>query len=165
MEQKQLNNVIKVFVFLLIISLGLVYATLTRDLTINGTSKITSKWQIEFTEINEVDKTTKARSIDYNINATTAYFNVELTQPGDYIEYQIKIKNKGTLDAVLDSITRSVNNNEAIIFTISGLKKDDELLAGSEKEITVKVSYAESITSQPLDTIEQLEIELNFKQK
>lgn len=165
MEQRQIKQLIIVFTFLALVSLSVVYASLSRGLNIGGTAKINSKFLVELMDIQVVDKSAGTTSIDTNITNTTINFNVELTQPGDYIEYSIKVKNTGSINALLDSINRSVNNNDAIIFTTTGLKKGDELLINEEKTINIKISYAESITSQPKVVEESLEIELNFVQK
>lgn len=165
MNDNQIKKTVMVFLFLAIFSLAIGFAILTQGLNINGSASITSLWKVEIIEMNIVDSTTGAKSISYSNDNTVASFNVELTQPGDYIEYEVKVKNNGTLNATLKSITRSVNNNDAIIFTTSGLAKDDDLLVGQTKTIKVKISYADSITSQPKVTQDSLKIELNFEQK
>ena len=165
MEQKQIKQLIIAFIFLAFVSLSIVYASLSQGLKVGGTAKINSTFLVELSDIQVIDKTNGASSLDSAITSTTIKFNVELTQPGDYVEYSIKVRNNGTLNAVLDSINRSVNNNDAIIFTTTGLKKGDNLLVGEEKNINIKISYAESITSQPKVAEDSLEIELNFVQK
>ena len=104
------------------------YALLTQELTINGSASIDSTWKVEITNITSKDVVGGAvNKTDPTYTATTANFSVGLTQPGDSITYDIEVTNKGTLDAVVESITVNKGNNLAITYTTSGLKRGDKI--------------------------------------
>ena len=87
-----------------------------------------------------------------------------LYAPGDAMTYEITIENKGTIDAVLISITKSDTNNPAIVFETNGIEQGDVLPAGETDVMTVKISYSDSVTSQPSNLIGELSVSLNYVQ-
>ena len=85
---------------------------------------------------------------DPSYTATTANFSVGFTQPGDSITYDITVTNKGTLDAVVESITINKGDNSAIKYTTSGLKRGDKIVKNNgTNTLTIKVNYDSSVTS------------------
>ena len=131
------------------------YALLAQELTINGTASIDSTWRVEITNIASKDVVGDAiNKVDPTYTATTANFSVGFTQPGDSITYDITVTNKGTLDAVVESITVNKGDNSAIKYAISGLKRGDKILKNNgTNTLTIKVDYDSNVTSQPASTI------------
>ena len=142
------------------------YALLAQQLNINGRASIDSTWKVEITNITEKDIVGDASSKETpSYTSTTANFSVGLIQPGDSITYDIEVTNSGTLDAVLESINVSMDENDAITYTTSGLKKGDKLTKnGSKNTLTVKVEYNLEVTSQPANTGKELTVTLNYEQ-
>ena len=142
------------------------YAFLAQELNINGRASIDSTWKVEITNITERDIVGDASSKETpSYTATTANFSVGLIQPGDSITYDIEVTNNGTLDAVLESINVSMEDNDAITYTTSGLKKGDKLTKnGGKNTLTVKVEYNPEVTSQPTNTAKDITITLNYIQ-
>ena len=142
------------------------YALLAQELNINGRASIDSTWKVEITNITEKDIVGDASSKETpSYTATTANFSVGLIQPGDSITYDIEVTNSGTLDAVLESIDVSMDENEAIIYTTSGLKKGAKLTKnGGKNTLTVKVEYNPEVTSQPTNLGKELTVTLNYEQ-
>ena len=100
------------------------YAAFSSVLNIKGTSNITSSWNVEITNIEVFKKSSGASdnpgSPTYdNTNGLTATFNTNLTSPGDYAIYKIEVTNKGSLNAVLSSITEPTSNNSDIVFYLN----------------------------------------------
>ena len=87
------------------------------------------------------------------------------TQPGDSITYDITVTNKGTLDAVVESITVNKGDNSAIKYAISGLKRGDKILKNNgANTLTIKVDYDSNVTSQPASTINNITVTINYQQ-
>ena len=100
-KKKVLIGILSVLVCIMTVG----YALLAQELTINGRASIDSTWKVEITNITSKDIVGGAvNKVDPTYTATTANFSVGLTQPGDSITYDITVTNKGTLDAVVESI-------------------------------------------------------------
>ena len=142
------------------------YALLAQELTINGSASIDSTWKVEITNITSKDVVGDAvNKTDPTYTATTANFSVGLTQPGDSITYDITVTNKGTLDAVVESITVNKGDNPAITYTTSGLKRGDKIAKNNgTNTLTVKVDYDSSVTSQPASTTNDITVTINYQQ-
>ena len=150
----------------LVVAMAVGYALLTQELTINGTASIDSTWRVEITNIASKDVVGDAvNKTDPSYTATTANFSVGLTQPGDSITYDITVTNKGTLDAVVESITVNKGDNPAITYTTSGLKRGDKIAKNNgTNTLTVKVDYDSSVTSQPASTTNDITVTINYQQ-
>ena len=141
------------------------YALLAQQLNINGRTSIDSTWKVEITNITEKDIVGDATSKEVSsYTATTANFSVGLIQPGDSITYDIEISNLGTLKAKVDSINVTMDENDAISYTTSGLKQGDKLGVGEKATLTVKAEYNSNVTSQPTNTGKDLTVTINYVQ-
>ncbi len=173
MSQRKKNNIIIGSLCAVVLLMVVGYAAFSSILNINGTSSISSNWDIEITAIDEKNivggattatKENGDKKIE-GIGTLTASFETNLVSPGDSIEYDITITNKGSLNAKLDNITLSEPNNEAIIFTTSGLTEGTTLPANNGTAVlTVKVEYSNAVTSQPDKTIGNLTVTLDYSQ-
>ena len=143
------------------------YAAFSSQLNINGTSNISSNWDIRITNITSDlhGGATNAVEPTYdNEKGLTASFSTNLVSPGDYAEYTITVENQGDIDATLTDISITDTNNQAIVFETSGLSEGDNLLQGESAELLVKVSYSDSVTSQPENTTSNLTVTLTYEQ-
>ena len=67
------------------------YSIFLSNIKINGTANITSTWNILFTKIEQISKTSGVTvKQDPTATGTLATFNIGLNYPGDEIKYQIK---------------------------------------------------------------------------
>ena len=149
----------------ILICMTIGYAAFSTQLEIVGSSTVTSNWDIQITGITPgTPNGTGENAVAPSYTATTATMEANLYAPGDAMTYEITIENKGTIDAVLDSITKSDSNNPAILFETSGVNEGDPLLAGDKTTMTVKISYA-NVTSQPENLTGELSLTLNYVQK
>ena len=161
------NKKIIITVFsVLVVAMAVGYALLAQELTINGTASIDSTWRVEITNITSKDVVGDAiNKVDPSYTATTANFSAGFTQPGDSITYDITVTNKGTLDAVVESITVNKGDNPAITYTTSGLKRGDKLAKNNgTNTLTIKVDYDSSVTSQPASTTNNIIVTINYQQ-
>ncbi len=108
------------------------FAAFSTSLNINGTANISTNWCVGFdnTKTNTYE-ITKGKSTGTSPDATMGYDGTACSstyvpianlgavfyQPGDKIEYTLTIANKGSIDAVIESITvdgSSVTSNQTI---------------------------------------------------
>ena len=113
MESKHKNALIGALLAVVLV-MGVGYAAFAQQLTINGTSTITSKWDVHM----ETGTTTPATTMGTTPTGTltiaqgglSASFTASLTSPGDTVTFTVPIVNKGTLNAKLSTISLSGAN-------------------------------------------------------
>ena len=141
------------------------YAAFRTQLTINGTSNISSEWKVLITGIqSSVLNGNASDSESPTYTATTATFKTNLINPGDSMRYTVTVENQGSIDAVLKTIQKTDSNNKAIIFNVEGTQEGEVLKAGDETSFIVEVSYNASTSSQPENLTSDLELTLNYEQ-
>ena len=141
------------------------YAAFSSNLKISGTSNISTSWNISIADITTSNKVGSASvSGTPEHSGLTASFNTNLVLPGDSITYNIKLENKGNLNAKLSKITLDKTDNPAIEFETSGIKEGDVLKQGTSSTLSVKVTYSNSVTSQPTNLDASLTVTLDFVQ-
>ena len=141
------------------------YAAFASSLKISGTSNISTSWNISITDITTSNKVGSASvSGTPSYDGLTAKFSTNLVLTGDSITYNIKVENKGNLNAKLNKITIKKDNNPAILFETSGIKEGDVLKQGAYTTLSVKVTYSNSVTSQPTNLDASLTVTLDFVQ-
>ena len=149
----------------ILVIMGVGYAAFSSQLKITGTSNIDSTWSVKITSITPTDIIGEAKDkpeiTDYT--DTTATFGTSLKLPNDSITYNIVIENQGSLDAKLDTISKTDTNNSAISFETSGVEEGDLLKAGEKVTMKVKVTYTPG-DSQPTNLESNLKVELNYSQ-
>ncbi len=142
------------------------YAALAQELTIFGTANIDANWNVEIASITEtsaIDATTVAT----DFTATTASFEVNLTEPGATASYAIVINNTGSLDAIVDSIVVTPTTDVPDIeYTFSGIAVSDPLLATTGTHTgTLSVTWDAAATAIPeLITTETVTVTINYVQ-
>ena len=110
--------------FSLIIILGVVYAILQANLQINGTAKIAeNRWDVHFDNIvvNQdsvpIGTGDSGATIDPDNNCKVD-FSVTLSLPGDYYEFTVDVKNAGSIDAMIGTLTKTLKVNNVEIETV-----------------------------------------------
>ena len=160
-KKKLLIGILSALVCVMVVG----YALLAQELTINGRASIDSTWKVEITNITQKEINGGVIEKSKSYTATTANFDIGFTQPGDYVIYDIEVTNSGTLDAVISNINVVTDNNPAIIYTTSGLKRGDTISKnGNKKYLTVKIEYDSNVTSQPQNNDNDITIEMDYQQ-
>ena len=157
MDKKKNLVIIVLLIAIVLMSVG--YAALAQVLTINGTAKLQANWDVEITDVKlnttqSVGVTTHTESS----NATSATFDVTLDYPGAKAVYDVTVENKGTIDAILDSITDLATVNAAeptnIVYTVSGVTAGTTTLAASATNtVTVTAEWVACSTEGCTDEI------------
>ena len=137
------------------------YAAFQTQLKVSGTSKVTSNWDIEITNVTSGTPTGSAENaVAPSWDKLWASMEADLYEKGDSMEYDVTIENKGTLDAKLNDIITNLDNsnNEAVIITFSGYTKGEVLKAKNSKIIHVKIEYNPEYEGGETSS----EVEINF---
>ena len=148
---------------LLVMAAG--YAAFRSQLTINGTSNISSEWKVLITDIqSSVLNGTPENSEEPSHTDTTATFKTNLVSPGDSMQYTVTVENRGSIDAVLKTLSKTDSSNDAIIFEITGIEQGDTLKAHNSTTFNVTVTYNRDVTTQPDNLTSDLTITLDYVQ-
>ena len=141
------------------------YAAFQTRLEIKGTSKVTSNWDIEITNVTSGTPTGSAENaVAPDWDKLTASMEANLYDKGDAMEYDVTIENKGTIDAKLNDILTNLenSNSDAVIITFSGYTKGEILEAGGNKIIHVKIAYNPNYEGE--ETSSEVKIDFDYVQ-
>ena len=181
--EKERRTKALVIVVLLIVFMGLTiaFAALSATLNINGTAYLdAAKWGIRFENLSSPTKigsatTTGTAKIEETKAAEITGINVSLMAPGDKVTYTVDLVNKGTINAKIDNIEKTVLTSEQqryLTFKVTDkngyeISQDDILEKGETKKITITIEFIKDLTKEDLpkqtSTI-SLSYKLNFVQ-
>lgn len=165
MEDMHKSSLIMVLVaVVLVMAIG--YAAFAQSLTINGTAQIDSKWDVHIEDIAVNTEILDGKNVSATVGGDklSATFQSELVSPGSGVTYNITVKNAGTLNAKLDTITFNADSNDAIQYTYSGISQNDVINADGSKTFTVTVKFNDSYTITPANKTSTLTMNLTFVQ-
>ena len=114
---RRINNLFLLLIFT-IVGIGLGYAFLTQDLTINGITKFKGgTWDIHFENIKISDSSVTLSDGDspatINISDDTLVeFTVTLKEPGDFYEFTVDAVNDGSLNGMVAGVITKLNGTE-----------------------------------------------------
>lgn len=171
MSNRDKKNIMIVALLIAVVFMSVGYALLSTKLDIQGTSSIIDPvWDVGIVSISENSTEGYASSLNSTvINKFSAKFNVELQMPNDKVTYTINVKNEGTIDAKLNSITIMPEdyNEGFIIYDIEGIKAGEVLSVGQSKIFTLSVMYNSEATGQPQeeDLTKEISLILDYIQK
>ena len=180
-KERSVKLLIISILFMLIAGLTVAFAALSTTLNINGTAYLdAAKWGIRFENLSEPVKvgtatTTGTAKIEETKAAEITGINVGLSIPGDKIVYTVDLVNKGTINAKIDNIEKTVLTSEQqryLTFKVTDkngyeIKQGDILEKGETKKITITIEFIKDLTKEDLpkqtSTI-SLSYKLNFVQ-
>ena len=177
------NKNMLVLLIILIGSLGLGFAFLRTNLTINGTGKIRGNtWNIYFDNINVTEGSVELSSgntiptID-PISKTEVTYAITLNSPGDFYEFTIDVVNGGTIDAALQSQTLTgAESYDFIKYTVtkadgSAVPSDlvltggDGSTPGQSVKLKVRVEYDKAAVSNSNVSLNISPLSLTYQMK
>lgn len=138
------RNIIIILLIFSIIAMSIGYLNLSSVIGVESPIGENQKlWDIKITDFKKINSSGNLREVlEPSHTNETATFNVEFSENKSYIEYIIKIKNSGSIDAKLKSIDSSFKENN-INVQITDLYVGSTLKSGEEVSAIVKVSYDE----------------------
>ena len=182
MEKERRTKALVIVVLLIVIAgLTVAFAALSTTLNINGTAYLdAAKWGIRFENLSSPTKigsatTTGTAKIEETKAAEITDMNVSLSIPGDKVVYTVDLVNKGTINAKIDNIEKTVLTSEQqryLTFKVTDqngyeIKQGDILEKGETKKITITIEFIKDLTKEDLpkqtSTI-SLSYKLNFVQ-
>ena len=155
---------------IIIAALAFGYAYLTTTLSINGITDIDrNSWDVYF---DNVQVTTGSVSGAQEIEAPTitsdteVEFHVNLKKPGDFYEFTIEARNDGTIDAMINSVSKKLNGTEIttlpayLDYTVTyenGIDiLDNHILAAESLETyKIRVEFKKNISASDLPSTAQ----------
>ena len=159
-DRKTLYIILSI-VMVSVLTLTVVYAALSTTLNINGNAEVSAAlWDIYLDNVvlNSSSATTTAPSIT---NSTTATFSTTLTKPGDFYEFTIDVVNDGSIDAMIDGVTKTPELSDTqkkylnyIVEYQNGESINNKQLVskGSFVRLKVKLEFRKDITASDLPT-------------
>lgn len=149
---KDKKNILIGALLFAVVAMSVGYAAFATTLNINGTATIAGEWDVEITGITSAFTGSAEDKTAPTFTATTATFDAKLVAPGDTATYTVTVENKGSIDASLDSITLTPqqDGSEAIIYTVkSQPNKSDVLAAGDTTTVVIEAKYDPTVTTVP----------------
>ena len=182
MEKERRTKALVIVVLLVVIAgLTVAFAALSTTLNINGTAYLdAAKWGIRFENLSSPTKigsatTTGTAKIEETKAAEITDMNVSLSTPGDKVTYTVDLVNKGTINAKIDNIEKTVLTSEQqkyLIFKVTDkdgreVSEGNILSAGETRNLTITIEFIKDLTKGDLpkqtSTI-SLSYKLNFVQ-
>lgn len=149
------------------------YAVLQTTLNISGTvTKKGGSWNIYFTNPSTASTTGDAKGSSITLEATNLTFNVDLLKPNDSVTYTVDIKNGGSIDAILDSLSLigfDVAESNDVIYKITyqdgtEIKNGDTLNVNETRTIKIFIKYDDVSTLATSDVKLTLKVVLTYVQ-
>jgi hypothetical protein len=106
-KQRNTRTLILVTLIVAVLGLTIAYASMSKVLTIKGSTGLTaSTWDIHFENLSEVETTGAATATKPTLSDTTITgFEATVTKPGDSVTFEFDIVNAGTMDATIKKLT------------------------------------------------------------
>lgn len=163
------RNIVIAALLVAVVIMTIGYAALSQSLRISGTSSIGATWDIRFSKAELVSGETTAMTIAPG--STTASFNVNFTEPGQKITYQLTVHNGGSLDAILKSINMSPTGmkpsqvTDGIYYDVTGVTANSTRCnAGADNKVKLVIGWKQTGTEMPDSLSETITITLNYEQ-
>ena len=153
--------VILCIVLISVFSLTVAYSALNAVLNISGNAKVSSaNWDIHLDNVKVTSGSVNGTTPSIT-SPTTATFSTTLNMPGDFYEFTIDVVNDGSIDAMIDSVTKEPTLTEAqakylnyIIEYQNGESINTKQLVAKNSfvRLKVKVEYRKDISASDLPT-------------
>ena len=165
-KQRREKALVVVVLLVVIVGLTVAFAALSTTLNINGTAYLdAAKWGIMFENLSSPTKiggatTTGTAKIEETKSASITGMNVNLSIPGDKIVYTVNLVNKGTINAKIDNIEKTVLTSEQqryLTFKVTDkngkeVSEGDILSAGETRSLTITIEFIKDLTKEDLPT-------------
>ena len=159
--KNHINQKLIAIAVLLLLAISIGYAALSTTLQINGTANIASNsWLVYFTNVQVTTGSSTATQVPTTSGTSTTNltWEVNLNTPGDFYEYYVDVKNDGTIDAMIGSLSNtSLTTNQAKYLNYNVTYDDgatieqyDKLDSGDMVTLKVRVEYKTDLNPEDL---------------
>lgn len=164
MRQRTKNQFSTLVLILVLLFLTIGYAYLSANLKINGTSSIkNATWDIHFDNVQVTEGSVEAETPVIDTTKTTVSYDVTLNKPGDFYEFTVDAVNAGTIDAMIESITSTINDESIdnlpsymiyqVIYGDNRIIENNHLIrAGETETYKIRIEYKKDISASDLPT-------------
>ncbi len=162
MRRKQKKRQLYRLLFLFLLCMGIGYAALTSNLNINGIANIAnSSWDIHFENIQVKDGSITPDSAANIDTDTSVSYEVTLSQPGDFYEFNVDVVNDGTIDGMISTVSSKMNNVEIttlpnhLEYSVTyeddiAIAPNQLLAAGTSETYKVRIAFKTDINPEDL---------------
>lgn len=173
MKTKKTRSLIIAIMVFSIIATTVAYAALQTTLNISGSiAKKGGSWDIHFENVSNITNYGSATLTTPKIESSKLSFSTTLAKPGDYISFTVDVKNSGTIDAVLNSVifsgeqdAKSKDITYAVTYSDgTSIAKNDKLNVGDKRTFKVLVKYDDVSSISSTDQQITLGLTLNYVQ-
>lgn len=124
-----------------VLTLTVVYAALSTTLNINGQAEVmASNWDIYLDNI-QLNSNSASKNLPTITTPNTASFTSTLNIPGDFYEFTIDVVNNGTIDAMIESVTKTPELTDAQKKYLNYIVEYQNGESISTKQLVVKKSF------------------------
>lgn len=189
-KERKIKTLSVIALVVAVLGLTVAFAALSTTLTINGTATLdAATWDIHFENAETTTMTkTGGATVEHEptLEGTMIKdWNVVLTKPGDSVTYEFKVKNNGTIDAKIGTLTKN-NLQCSSLSNVDGdadiacknltyelkyknggeVKAEDKLPKGETKELVLTLAYKQEAEDIPSDdvSISNLDIAIIYVQ-
>ena len=165
------TQVYLLLIFSLALLIGVGYAALSATLNINGQTTINkASWDIHMEDINVTSGSVTATTVPTLDTAkTTVNFSVKLTNPGNFYEFTVKEVNKGTIDAMVSTISKTgLTATQAkyldyiVTYSDGTALAEKQLLKSNQSEtLKVRIAFKKDLIASDLPIVDTT-LNLNF---
>ena len=146
---KNNKNIVIITLLIVILVMAVGYTAFATQLTINGTVEIVGIWDVKIKNVEARYVTEGCDPGDIQFTNTSVAFNAKLVKPGDYITYLITIENAGTIDATLEQISFTCNEEGSPAIEYEDSNLPPVLDVGDVVSLLVKISYVDDTSELP----------------
>ena len=178
-KEKRIKALTLILMVIMLIGVG--YAALSENLTINGNVTAKNKsWDVHFERIVLNPNNSVASTVvqpTFSENNTTITWEVNMDTPGQVYEFNVDVVNAGTMDAMVKTATNSIvtasltaEQQKYLDYTIkyangADIEQYDKLAAGETKTLTVKLLFKQDINPEDLPSTTQDGISLSYAEE
>ena len=154
--------IVFIFVLVLVFSLTIAYAALSVTLNILGNAEVVaSSWNVYLDNI-DVTSGSVNGSTQVLTGGTTVSFSTTLAKPGDFYEFSIDVVNNGTIDAMIDSISKNLEltseQTKYLKYEISyqngeSISTKQLVLKNSYVRLKIRLEYRKDLVASDLPTV------------
>ena len=165
MRDRRKRNIVIGTLACLLVFMGVGYAILSKTFNLSGVAYIKGNWDIYIYSIEAIPNSTKAVSKSATVtDKLNANFEIEFHTPGEYVEYNVVVKNGGNINASLEDVKTEITGRNDLVSMTTDARKNKTLKAGEQETIKVRIEYKESATELPNQGTAEYKLTLYYVQ-